>query len=71
MVILWAFGVSFPGMWGVLAFVGNFIPYVGSLIARAPGAAGVSRAEPIWRPLTVLALLLLVQSVLTISLNHG
>ena len=31
--ILWAFGVSFPGMWGVLAFVGNFIPYVGSLIA--------------------------------------
>ena len=32
-VILWAFGVSFAGTWGVLAFVGNFIPYVGSLIA--------------------------------------
>ena len=24
---------SFPGMWGVLAFIGNFIPYVGSLVA--------------------------------------
>lgn len=33
--VLWTFGVSFPGMWGVLAFVGNFIPYVGSVIALA------------------------------------
>ena len=31
--ILWSFGVSFPGTWGVLAFVGNFVPYVGSVIA--------------------------------------
>ncbi len=31
--VLWAFGVSFPGMWGALAFIGNFIPYVGSLVA--------------------------------------
>src|SRR4029077_2506816 len=27
--VLWGFGVPFPGMWGVLTFVGNFIPYVG------------------------------------------
>ena len=43
--ILWTFGVSFPGMWGVLAFVGNFIPYAGSLVAFASRLAGVSRAR--------------------------
>jgi AI-2 transport protein TqsA len=62
--ILWAFGVSFPGMWGVLAFVGNFIPYVGSLIALAlPVLLAFLELEPLWRPLAVLALLLLVQFV--------
>ncbi len=32
-LILWAMGVKFAVMWGMLAFVGNFIPYLGSLIA--------------------------------------
>ena len=58
--ILWTFGVSFPGMWGVLAFVGNFIPYVGSVIALVlPVLLALLELEPPWRPLTVLALLLL------------
>ena len=58
-VILWSFGVSFPGTWGVLAFVGNFIPYVGSLIALVlPALLGFLELEPPWRPLVVLALLL-------------
>jgi AI-2 transport protein TqsA len=62
--ILWAFGVSFPGMWGVLTFVGNFIPYVGSLIALVlPVLLAFLELEPLWRPLAVLALLLLVQFV--------
>ena len=62
--ILWTFGVSFPGMWGVLAFVGNFIPYVGSLIALVlPVLLALLELEPPWRPLAVLALLLLVQFV--------
>ena len=62
--ILWAFGVSFPGMWGVLAFVGNFIPYVGSLIALVlPVLLAFLELEPPWRPLAVLVLLLLVQFV--------
>jgi len=62
--ILWTFGVSFPGMWGVLAFVGNFIPYVGSLIALLlPALLAFLELEPLWRPLAVLALLLLVQFV--------
>jgi AI-2 transport protein TqsA len=62
--ILWAFGVSFPGMWGVLVFVGNFIPYVGSLVAFAlPVLLAFLELEPIWRPLAVLMLLVLVHSL--------
>jgi AI-2 transport protein TqsA len=62
--ILWAFGVPFPGMWGVLAFIGNFIPYVGSLVAFAlPVLLAFLELEPIWRPLVVLMLLVLVQAV--------
>jgi AI-2 transport protein TqsA len=62
--ILWAFGVPFPGMWGVLVFVGNFIPYVGSLVAFAlPILLAFLELEPIWRPLAVLILLVLVQGL--------
>jgi AI-2 transport protein TqsA len=61
-VVLWAFGVSFPAMWGVFAFIGNFIPYVGSLVALLlPVLLAFLELEPIWRPLVVLALLLLAQ----------
>ena len=62
--ILWAFGVSFPVMWGVLTFVGNFIPYVGSLVAFVlPVLLAFLELEPAWRPLAVLVLLVLVQFV--------
>jgi AI-2 transport protein TqsA len=62
--ILWSFGVSFPGTWGVLAFIGNFIPYVGSFIALVlPILLAFLELEPLWRALAVLALLLLVHSV--------
>jgi AI-2 transport protein TqsA len=62
--ILWAFGVPFPGMWGVLTFVGNFIPYVGSLIAFVlPVLLAFLELEPPWRPVAVLALLVLTQFV--------
>ena len=55
-VILWSFGVSFPGTWGVLAFIGNFIPYVGSVIALVlPILLAFLELEPPWRALAVLA----------------
>jgi AI-2 transport protein TqsA len=64
-VVLWAFGVSFPGMWGVLAFIGNFIPYVGSLVALVfPIILAFLELEPLWRPFSVLALLVLSQFVI-------
>jgi AI-2 transport protein TqsA len=63
-VILWAFGVSFPGMWGIVAFVGNFIPYVGSLVALVlPVLLAFLELESPWRPVAVLALLILAYSV--------
>jgi AI-2 transport protein TqsA len=31
--VLWVCGVKFPVLWGVLTFLCNFIPYVGSIIA--------------------------------------
>ena len=64
-VILWLFGVSFPGMWGVLAFIGNFIPYIGSLVALVlPVLLAFLELEPLSRPLSVLALLVLSQFVI-------
>jgi AI-2 transport protein TqsA len=63
-VILWAFGVPFPGMWGTLAFVGNFIPYVGSLVAFVlPVLLAFLELEPPWRPVAVLTLLILAYAV--------
>jgi AI-2 transport protein TqsA len=63
-IILWAFGVPYPVMWGVLTFFGNFIPYVGSLIALAfPLLLAFLELEPVWRPCAVALLLVVVQVV--------
>ena len=35
-IVCWAFGVEFAPLWGFLAFLLNFIPNVGSLLATAP-----------------------------------
>jgi AI-2 transport protein TqsA len=35
-VLCWAVGVDFPVLWGVIAFLLNFIPNLGSIIAAVP-----------------------------------
>ncbi len=35
-VMLWAMGVDYPVMWGLLAFLLNFVPTVGSILAAVP-----------------------------------
>ena len=32
-IVVWAFGVKFPMLWGIAAFLGNSIPYVGGVVA--------------------------------------
>ena len=63
-IVLWAFGVRYPVMWGVLIFLGNFIPYVGSLVALAfPLLLAFLELQPAWRPCVVTLLLILIQVV--------
>jgi AI-2 transport protein TqsA len=63
-VVLWAFGVRYPVMWGVLVFLGNFIPYFGSLVAvLLPVLLAFLDLEPAWKPVTVTVLLILIQMV--------
>lgn len=35
-LLLWAIGVDFPFIWGLIAFLMNFIPNIGSIIAAIP-----------------------------------
>ncbi|HHO59908.1 MAG TPA: AI-2E family transporter, partial [Thiotrichales bacterium] len=35
-VFLWVMGVDYPALWGVLAFMLNFVPNIGSIIAAIP-----------------------------------
>jgi predicted PurR-regulated permease PerM len=63
--VLAAFGVEFAGMWGVLIFLFNFIPYIGSFVAVSlPIALSfLQYAEEPWKPLLITLLLLLIQRV--------
>jgi AI-2 transport protein TqsA len=58
-IILWAFGVKSALLWGVLTFLFNFVPYVGSAITcTGPIVLAFLDLEPGWRPITFAALLL-------------
>jgi AI-2 transport protein TqsA len=35
-IILWILGVEFAVLWGFIAFLMNFIPYIGSILAAVP-----------------------------------
>jgi predicted PurR-regulated permease PerM len=60
-----AFGVEFAVMWGVLNFLFNFIPYLGSNVAVSLPIvlSCLQYAEEPWKPLLITLLLLLVQRV--------
>jgi AI-2 transport protein TqsA len=58
-IILWTFGMKSALLWGVLTFLFNFVPYVGSVITcTAPIVMAFLTLEPGWRPITVAAFLL-------------
>jgi predicted PurR-regulated permease PerM len=63
--VLAAFGVDFAGMWGVLIYLFNFIPYIGSLVAVSLPIilTFLQYADEPWKPLLITLLLLLIQRV--------
>jgi AI-2 transport protein TqsA len=64
-VVLWLFGVDFAALWGILIFLFNFIPYLGSLVAVAlPIALSfVQFGEP-WKGLVIAVLLIGIQQAI-------
>jgi predicted PurR-regulated permease PerM len=62
---LWGIGLPSPAMWGILAGLLRFVPYIGSFIAAlAPMALGAA-IEPGWAVTIYVALLFLVIEPLT------
>jgi predicted PurR-regulated permease PerM len=63
--VLAAFGVEFAGMWGLLIFLFNFIPYIGSFVAVSLPIllSFLQFAEEPWKPLLITLLLLVIQRV--------
>jgi predicted PurR-regulated permease PerM len=63
--VLASFGVDFAVMWGVLIFLFNFIPYIGSFVAVSVPIvlSFLQFAEEPWKPLVITLLLLLIQRV--------
>jgi AI-2 transport protein TqsA len=61
MVVLWIFGIKFVMLWGVVTFLANFVPYLGSLVACAlPLAFGFLDLGIGWGSLAAALLLISV-----------
>jgi predicted PurR-regulated permease PerM len=57
---LWAIGVPSPVLWGILAAVLRFVPYIGSIIAAAFPLALAAAVDPGWTMLLATGLLFIV-----------
>ncbi len=61
---LWIIGVPSPALWGFLAGILRFIPYVGTVIALAlPTLMAIAQPNGWWQPVLVLALFALMELV--------
>jgi predicted PurR-regulated permease PerM len=59
---LWFIGIPSPAMWGVMAGLLRFVPYIGSLIAAVAPAALGAAVDPGWTmTLEVVALFVIVE----------
>ena len=50
-MVLWVIGIPNPALWGALAAVSRFIPYVGGLVAAAGPLLIAASVEPSWSKL--------------------
>src|SRR5262249_54116865 len=63
--VLLAFGVDYAILWGILTFLANYIPYLGSLVAVAlPVLLTVVQFGGLWPAVGVLVLLVLINNVI-------
>jgi AI-2 transport protein TqsA len=69
-VVLWVFGVKFPVLWGVLTFVCNFIPYLGSVVAvTVPVLFTFLQAGPNSNPIAAALGVLAIHLVMTYAVE--
>ena len=62
---LWLIGVPAPALWGVLAGLLRFVPYVGALLAAVAPLALAAAIDPGWRTTIYVALLFVTIEPLT------
>lgn len=62
---LWAIGIPAPALWGVLAGLLRFVPYVGPLLAAVAPLALAAAVDPGWRTTAYVALLFVTIEPLT------
>ena len=61
---LWAIGVPSPAMWGVMAGLLRFVPYIGSFLAAVAPAALAAAVEPGWgMTIEVIALFVVIEPI--------
>jgi predicted PurR-regulated permease PerM len=61
-VVLALFGVDFAAMWGILIFLLNYIPYLGSLVAVSlPILLSFVQLEELWKGIVIAVLLVAIQ----------
>lgn len=69
-LILLAFGVDFAFTWGALAFLFNFIPYLGSLVATVlPVLLAIVQLENPWTAVIIGGLLVAMQQFLGVVIE--
>ena len=60
----WAFGITGAVTWGMITFFGNFLPYIGALVAITPPVAlAFLEFESIWPPLLLTLVLLMIHGI--------
>ena len=60
---LWLIGVPSPIVWGILAMLMRFVPYVGAFIAAAPPLLLAAVVDPGWTPFLLTTALYLVSEL--------
>ena len=69
-LVLALFGVDFAATWGILIFVLNYIPYLGSLVALAlPILLSLVQFDEMWKPAAITLLLVAIQQVIGILIE--